>query len=225
MLPNKQSTGLRIFAVHIGHQLSHQEWDKFILSIPVEDRIRIENYKSWMDRQRTLLGTALVKWSIQKLAIVKQGFRTVRDENGRPYIDGNYSWQGDFNLSHSGEWIVVAFAEKGKVGIDVERIGPLNEAVMEYALTQAEWNIVSRLKDEDKTTQFYEIWTKKEAMYKTGLFPSAIPKSLDTFQMKGLYTHLFYIDPSHPVSVCWDQEKLTCEIVILDREELILYPK
>lgn len=222
MSVSKKSTGLRVFAVHIGHPLSQQEWDKSILNLPIEDQIRIENYKNQLDKQRALLGTLLIRSSIQKWKNIKQGFRIMRDENGRPYLHDNYSWQGDFNLSHSGEWIIMAITETGKIGIDVEKIGFLNEEIVEYAFTHAERSEFAKVKEAEKTAHFYELWTKKEAMYKTGLFPDATPTSLDCIQTKSIYTKLFYIDPLHPVSLCWDQEEPSSKITIIKREELFL---
>ena len=50
---------------------------------------------------------------------------------------------GDFNLSHSGDWIVLAVTTIGRVGIDVEEIKPVSEDMMIYALSETERQLVS----------------------------------------------------------------------------------
>lgn len=192
----------QLFAVRLGEPLTEREWK---VSLPVEDQIRIMKYRNWQDRQRALLGTVLVR------SCLNEDFRIVRDESGRPFVDGN--WGGDFNLSHSGEWIVTAITNTGRIGIDVEKIGQLHKDVMAYALTEAELKM---------DRNFYEVWTMKEAAYKTGLFPEATPQSLDVTQIKGVSMKQFYIDPDHPVTVCWNDGMPSDKITVLDRKELLL---
>ncbi|UZM99195.1 4'-phosphopantetheinyl transferase superfamily protein [Lysinibacillus sp. MHQ-1] len=55
---------------------------------------------------------------------------------------------------------------------------------------------------------FYELWTLKEALFKTGLFPHLSPHLLDTIDIKktrvDLSTQLHYLDQRHPVTICWN---------------------
>ncbi|MBE1553153.1 4'-phosphopantetheinyl transferase family protein [Sporosarcina limicola] len=214
-------SGLRLFALKIGQQLSQLEWDAFILNLPDEDCIRLMKYKHWKDRQRHLLGNLVVRWTIRRFTDEQQPVQFARNKAGRPYLIGSDSWNGDFNLSHSGDWLVVAFAEKGCVGIDIEKIGELNEEVMAYIMSQAEIKMIHQRPEIDRKCLFYELWTRKESIYKTGLFPNATPKSLDTVQVTNkfqkIYTHSFYVDPEHPVSISWNEGMPPDELTVLDR--------
>ncbi len=217
-------SGLHLFALNIGPQLLKWEWDAFLLNLPNDDRIRILKYKHWKDQQRALLGNVLVRWMIRRFTSVRH-VQIARSENGRPYLAGNNSWNGDFNISHSGEWIVVALTNQGHVGVDVERIDHLNEDIMAYAMSEAEIKVINHKTKMDRVTLFYELWTMKEAIYKTGLFPNATPKSLDTVELKGkrkdIYTKLYYVDRKHPVSICWNREQPPAKLTALDRNQLI----
>jgi 4'-phosphopantetheinyl transferase len=221
-LYESKKSGLHLFALHIGPQLLKWQWDSLIVNLPNADRNRIVKYKYWQDRQRALLGNILVRWVIKRFTGLRH-IHIVRDEVGRPYLDGN-SWNGDFNLSHAGEWIVVALTNQGRVGIDVERIDQFNKDIMAYALSEAELKVILQKSKKDQTHLFYELWTMKEAIYKTGLFPNATPKFLDTIalkeQCKNIYTKLFYLDQNHPVSISWNRKQPLAKLLVLDRDQL-----
>jgi 4'-phosphopantetheinyl transferase len=216
---------VHLFALHIGPQLLQWEWDAFLVNLPYEEQNRILKYKHWQDRQRALLGSALVRWTIRTFTDL-QHIQIARDKTGRPYLAGKNHWKGDFNLSQSGEWIVVALTNHGHVGVDVEKIAHLNEDVMAYAMSEAEINLINEKSKLNRINSFYELWTMKEAIYKTGLFPDATPKSLDTVKLtnkhKDVHTQLFYVDSEHPVSICWDQVlPPVTPLIILNRNQLV----
>lgn len=217
-------SGIRLFALTMGPQLLTWEWNTFLLKIPSDERMRILKYKHWQDRQRALLGNVLVRWMIRAFTDV-QHIQIARNKNGRPYLVSKNSWGGDFNLSHSGEWIVAALTEQGRIGVDVEKIKPLHEEVILYALSASEIHVINQKSKIDRVSSFYELWTMKEAIYKTGLFPNATPKSLDTVELKSkhkdIYTQLFYIDPEHPVSICQHQAQPSVQLTILNRDQLV----
>ena len=216
--------GIHLFALKLGPRLVQYEWETFLSALPNEERERIMNYTHWQNRQRALLGNVLVRWMIRRFTDV-QPIQIERNDSGRPYLAGNANWQGDFNLSHSGEWIAAALITHGRVGIDVEEINQLNEELMAFALSEAECNTINEKSGMDKVNLFYEFWTKKEAIYKTGLFPDATPQSLDTVlslqKCKDIYTQLFYVDSQHPVSICWNTEMPFPELMILNRYQLV----
>lgn len=211
---------IQLFALPLGAQLTPLEWDAFLKALPSDVQGKVKQYKHWQDRQRALLGSTLIRWALLPY-IDEVLLHLSYDENGRPYIAGHPHWQGDFNLSHSGNWIVLAVATNGRVGIDVEEIKPVSEDMMTYALSETELQLVSH----QPLHVFYEFWTLKEALFKTGLMSITSPHLLDTIDIKStrkdLFTELLYLDQQHPVSICWNHACSNVIITMLNKEQLL----
>ncbi|MDM5250506.1 MULTISPECIES: 4'-phosphopantetheinyl transferase superfamily protein [unclassified Lysinibacillus] len=218
--------GVHVFALPMGSQLEKSEWDMFFIHLPYNDQQRILKYIHWQDRQRALLGNVLIRWSIQHLTDARH-IQITRNEHGRPYVIENDSWTGDFNLAHSGEWIVIALTNEGRVGIDVEKIKHVTEDAMQYAMSQAELTTIRQQSELKQLHLFYEFWTMKEALYKTSLLPNTAPHLLNTIEIKDKYqdiqTQVMYIDQLHPVSICWNSEESHVNFTILNMQQLIVH--
>lgn len=86
-------------------------------------------------------------------------------QHGRPQLPEGMP---QLSVSHSGEWVVVAFTKSAPVGIDVEQMNP-NVDVMKMAegvLTDIEIAQVMKLPNEQKIEGFLTYWTRKEAVLK-----------------------------------------------------------
>jgi len=79
-----------------------------------------------------------------------------------------------FSLSHSDELALVAFADDGEIGVDLERVRllPDLEGLERQCLTLAERQLLDGLAPADRSRAFLRLWTRKEACLKalgTGL--------------------------------------------------------
>jgi 4'-phosphopantetheinyl transferase len=86
-----------------------------------------------------------------------------------------------FNLSHTRDLALFAFAREIDLGLDVEDIQASDdlEAVAEQNFAPAERDALLALPQSERTSAFYRCWTRKEALLKAegcGLF-----RALDTF--------------------------------------------
>lgn len=90
----------------------------------------------------------------------------IRDESvlscgpyGKPFLPGKEKF---FNLSHSGEWCLMAVSSRGPVGVDIEQVNEANLQVSSVVFTEAErqW-----MKDEP-AERFHMLWTWKESVMK-----------------------------------------------------------
>lgn len=214
---------VHVYLLPLGPIIQQSEKELYVSHIPSEEKARIAKYQHWQDQQRALLGRALLQWLLKKYVTVEK-VDIVRTETGRPYVARtDISWQGDFNLSHSGEWIVAAITNAGRVGADVEKIGKLNEDILPYVLSEKELISIKQLSDVERTKRFYELWTMKESIYKTGIFQDLTLDSIDTvvFKKKNIETATFYVDEHHPVSVSWNGASTTMiQKIELTREKL-----
>ena len=103
-------------------------------------------------------------------------------KNGKPYCD-NYDIH--FSLSHSENMAVCVISDK-PVGIDVEKIRPVNPEVAKKCFTEKEQEYV--FSDKSKTrARFFEIWTKKEAYIKRNALSLSDIKSFDVLDDKSVY--------------------------------------
>jgi len=94
-----------------------------------------------------------------------------------------------FNLSHSGDLMLVAFARSGRVGVDVERwsaaLGaPERARIATSVFSTSEQTALAQLPVELRRAAFYAVWTRKEAYVKaTG---HGISRGLDHFEVSVL---------------------------------------
>jgi 4'-phosphopantetheinyl transferase len=74
----------------------------------------------------------------------------------------------DFNLSHSGNMLLVAITLNRLVGIDVELIKPLPDMaqMVELYFSRSENSVFLALPEHERTHAFYSAWTRKEAYLK-----------------------------------------------------------
>jgi 4'-phosphopantetheinyl transferase len=92
--------------------------------------------------------------------------RTVRFEYGPagkpllPPADGLW-----FNVSHSGKFAVLAMA-RHRVGIDVERMRPIDLAVAKHYFSAAECRAILALPPGERQAAFFRCWSRKEAYLK-----------------------------------------------------------
>lgn len=90
------------------------------------------------------------------------GEQVLYNEAGKPYIPDGY-----FNISHSGDYVVMAEAET-VVGVDIEKIEPTVEDWMKIALSPDEykWMIGKASAEKTMAYWFYSLWTRKESLVK-----------------------------------------------------------
>lgn len=89
-----------------------------------------------------------------------------RGEFGKPYLPDFPEWQ--FNLSHSGEKLLIAVSDEMPVGIDIEKIKPRRSLVdlVKKCFAVSEQNYWFALPENEQLNVFYEFWTRKEAVVK-----------------------------------------------------------
>ncbi len=76
-----------------------------------------------------------------------------------------------FNMSHSGDFVVVGVRQNGSIGVDIEQYKPRDFlGISTYSFSNKEIDSLQSLRGLALEQTFYEIWAKKEAYIKyTGL--------------------------------------------------------
>ena len=95
--------------------------------------------------------------------------RFSRDANGKPSPPAGVRRR--FNISHAGDLVVCATADAA-VGVDVERIGPIDRETARAVLDAAEFDRFRQLPVAESRAFFFDRWTIRESFLKavgTGL--------------------------------------------------------
>lgn len=122
------------------------------------DSRRYEKMLSYHRREDRLrsLGASLLMRS------AAHGEQVLYNEAGKPYIP-----EGHFNISHSGDYVVLAEADTA-VGVDIEKIESSVGDWAKIALSPSEyeWLMGKAPGDESLEYRFYWLWTRKESLVK-----------------------------------------------------------
>jgi 4'-phosphopantetheinyl transferase len=130
-------------------------------NLPITMHPEITRFQRWQDRQATLMGKMLLAYAVQQHTGMRLDWsQRAWNAYKRPYLPG----VPDFNIAHSGEWVTLALAEKGGVGIDVEQKKPVDPAHYRSIYSPEEWSMLQQASDREAF--FFDVWTRKEAVCK-----------------------------------------------------------
>ena len=90
-------------------------------------------------------------------------------KTGKPALASSPAENGlNFNMSHSGNWLIVGVTRSVPVGVDVERLRPVADAiaVADRYFPREERDALMRLEGESRNHAFLSCWTRKEAVTK-----------------------------------------------------------
>ena len=87
---------------------------------------------------------------------------------GKPRLGNFCGSPVSFNMSHAGEWVLVAVSQEGEVGVDVE---PLEERRFIYHLVRElfsaeDYRYFCEASGERRVERFYQLWCRREATLK-----------------------------------------------------------
>lgn len=129
------------------------------------EKSRLERVGS-ITHEETRRMTVFAEWKAKNiiaktLKIPLEKVQFYYSEKGKPLLDGGSL---HFSISHSGRWAAVA-VDDSPVGIDIEVLKPLNPHIKKRICTDNDLEFLSHSKD-DENTNFFKIWTAKEAYFK-----------------------------------------------------------
>ncbi|SFK95501.1 4'-phosphopantetheinyl transferase [Amycolatopsis sacchari] len=129
---------------------------------------RHQAYRQEIDRRRFLTGRVLAKTVLgERLGRPPESvaFDATCDDCGKPH--GKPKLTGvEFSISHSGDRIGLAVTTS-PVGLDVETENRrADESLISYALNETEQQALNGLPEEAKASEFFQYWTRKEALMK-----------------------------------------------------------
>ena len=151
-----------ILHTKVEKRLEAAKYEALLEPLPADIRQKIRRYRRWQNAHACLLGKLLLikglnRFGLDGASLIHQLQYT---DFGRPYLPA----PADFNISHSGEYVLCALSNRCRVGVDIEKVQPINLSDFQGQMTEAEWATVTGAADPLRA--FYYYWTRKEAAIK-----------------------------------------------------------
>lgn len=152
-----------------------------------DERERADRFHFEADRRRGVIGRGYLRLLLgQILNVPPSELRFEYDEFGKPGLMPKREPALEFNISHSGDLILIAIAIGRAVGVDVEKIrndlDPVGIAA--HFFSASECKILASLAGSDRYNAFFACWTRKEAYLKARGIGLSLP--LDQFDVSFL---------------------------------------
>jgi 4'-phosphopantetheinyl transferase len=135
------------------------------------------------DESRFVLAHAALRVLLARaLEVVPERVAYQHGENGKPFLARGLD-SPQFNMSHSGEIGLVAMCRERPLGVDVEELRELADAldVAEQNFSAAEQAVLRSLPRAEQHAAFFRCWTRKEALLKA--IGDGIGAGLDAFDV------------------------------------------
>jgi 4'-phosphopantetheinyl transferase len=138
---------------------------------------RSASFQSEPARRRFIGGHVLLRTVLGEfVGVAPQKLRFDHGPCGKPRLASNPTDSVWFSLAHSGELALVAISATSEVGVDVERIRPIPEAleIAERAFDSSSCTALHETAPEHRDAIFLRSWTRLEALAKAtgcGLVP------------------------------------------------------
>ena len=222
---------IEVFKLEIPENISFNELDKLMQYTDKEKQAKIKRFVIAEDKKRALLAEVL------KRAVICDTLKVNNDE-----IDFEYNKHGkpclkhkpdfNFNISHSGKWIVCAM-DCMPLGIDVEQIKPIDFDIVRRFFSKEECEYFSACEENSKLSLFYSLWTLKESYIKAYGKGLAIPLASFTIKLTGdgisiktehefnnCFFRQYCIDSNYKLAVCALNDKFPQHILSLSIEDI-----
>lgn len=158
---NASTAGVGVWSVRASQATSLR------VMLSAEERERAARFRFEADADRFAAGRGALRVVLGRwLGLAPQAVRFASLSNGKPVLAGHAEPQ--FNVSHSGEWALIAVARGRRVGVDVERVRDDADSgqIARRYFSANEADTFDRLPPEAQPEAFFRCWTRKEAYIK-----------------------------------------------------------
>ncbi|MBN1981981.1 MAG: 4'-phosphopantetheinyl transferase superfamily protein [Chitinivibrionales bacterium] len=223
----------RIYGVPDVECLDSLTYESLFKAVTTERKKRVCAFFRREDACRSLVSEALLRFALIDAGIGANDIELLKqNEFGKPYIPHG---RVHFNLSHSGSWVVLAI-DSEEIGIDIEKVGCVDEAIAHRFFAKEELEFLSQCTSRASwIDSFYKIWVLKESYIKAigkglscplGDF-SVIPfdESVDFIEKMAILPRrnfkLYSIDKDYRCALCCLRSFFPEEIKKIDSKVLV----
>lgn len=172
--------------------------------LPLFVQEKVLKYRKWQDRQRSVIGKNLLMAGLKSIDPAFYSLDHLKyTAYQRPYIDSTL----DFNISHAYDFTICAISQTTKVGIDIEKVQPIDLNDFDSQFSRTELKQLSQAKNLQYA--FFKLWTQKEAFVKAigkGLYTSLnkikIKNGKVRFDDQDWFLHEIDLHPEYHCHLC-----------------------
>jgi len=202
-------------------------------NLPESSAKKASRFRFNAGAQRQILGELMVRAILcDKFHFQNKQVSFDYHANGKPYLRGFENVH--FNISHSGEWVVCAFA-KLPVGVDVEKIRRVNFEIARRFFSDQEVKELFSLPENEQTGFFFDLWTLKESYLKA--LGTGLTKPLGSFTVQHSSDEILLyeddqkidvslkkirLDKNHKLAVCSFEPELPQSFAELYVDDLLM---
>ena len=136
-------------------------------TLSTHEQARAKRFLSDDVRQQFILSRGLLRDVLSRyLDFPPEDLEFNYGQRGKPSLKHDTSLQ--FNLSHSGDVVILGVVRDHQIGVDVEHLHHIPEmaTMARDHFSQAEQGVLFSLPSEQQQTAFFTCWTRKEAYIK-----------------------------------------------------------
>ncbi len=161
-LPALAPDAIHIWGVHVPGTLD--QLDAFAAVLTDREREKAARFRRLADRQSSIAARGALRILLSGYTgLPARDIQFSYSDNGKPSIAGA---NAAFNVSHSGDWVVLAMGCERAIGVDIERIKPELEidpiAGRYFSADEQDYLEAS----DDRHAAFFRVWVRKEAYVK-----------------------------------------------------------
>ena len=212
---------IHILFAKISEDIPEEVYKRSVSVLPDGLRQNHLKFRRWQDRASNLYGKILLLRGLEicgygGVSLLNLGYT----EFNRPFLPGTV----DFNISHSGEYILCALADGSRVGIDIEEIKPVDFSDFTDLMSQEQWQTI--MGSPNPLKAFFTFWAIKESIIKADGRGLSIPLNDITiaediaFYETRWHLRELRIDKGYCASLATDHENPRINLVFVDLASL-----
>ncbi|CAN7430826.1 4'-phosphopantetheinyl transferase superfamily protein [Trinickia sp. LjRoot230] len=185
-VPRANAAGVEVLCVAL--DLSAPLDAPQLAALDESERARAARFLRHEDAVRHAATRAALREALaERLAQPAHALQLERDEAGRPRLAGPLAQALDFNVSHTGQYALIAISATRRVGVDIELRREAFDwrSVARSVFTSAESRYVESLPEASRQAAFYDAWAAKEALLKALGVGIAIAGGMPGFSVLG----------------------------------------
>ena len=150
---------ITIYSSHTESLIQQKALPPLLQRLPASLHARAHRYQSELSAYNYVIGRLLLQRGLEDMGLDSDLDKIEIQENGKPVLSGVH-----FNISHSDHQVICGFSKEGRLGVDLEKIKPIDFEDFISMFSEHEWAAING--SDDPLRIFYWFWTRKESIIK-----------------------------------------------------------